>query len=1027
MKNDELQNLVKQALMLDTAHRTQFLDNITDKDIKNKLEFILADETRITDFVLNTSAGSEVLHAPENMEFSVGDKIRQFTIIKMLAKGGMGCVYLAYDEKLNRNVALKTMRNEFLKSKSTQLRFQQEAQILSKINHPSICQIFDIIDEEQSDILVLELIEGETLNQIVDKSENQLDIFIQIASALQAAHSQGIIHRDLKPDNIMLTRDGLVKVLDFGIAKSEIITTPEMINKTSTDSENVLQTQAGSMMGTLIYMSPEQASGKKVTTASDIYSFGIIMQELLTGLNTYVLDDTENLKRQIIDARKINTINIPKSYQSLIAEMTSIKPEERPDAEEVSRKLKKIKHKQSSKKTKIIVSTATFVIIALVAFLIWKQVENQKITKKNDFIAEIQNETDELKVGLRNIYALPLHDSSKNKEKIKIQKLHLQEKIIDSNALNNAEKDMYLGMLLIATDNHADGLAYLQKAWDAGLNSEDLAYSLAHTNSLVYYDELNDFLSKNGYVIRRDNKKIQELEKQYLQPAVTYYQLASQTHQETPNITKALILWSENKTEEAIQILDKIITEKDWLFEAYMLKASFLYTIGQTHIYEGRYDIANDYRIQSLSAFKDAQIRGRSYAPAYTGYCSMQVILLLDKVQRTGGDVSDNYNEASKSCNEALVVSDLKSTIYTRLAKLNYYYFVDQMNKGIRNGDLLLKALMFNQKAIDLEPSFINYNNRAEIYNFSAKAKINWGGDPESEIENSIKASEQTLKLSDYNNVFVYNTLVTSLDIRMRHQLNIGVDTTDSFNSAVEYYDKALSLDDTNDYSKLYLMVNNSNLYNNQIRNQILRNLDFQSLFETVVEILFEIQKINENEPISRAVLAESYLLMAQNTEAEDSLKYINLSLKSVNKANELMKDIGDFVALEGYIRGYKEVIKEKVLNESPDFTLSIEMFERGVELDPSAIDIYSDYAEICLLAAQASGNKNNTKKLLLKGLKMADKAVEINTDYSYGYLQKTKIIDFALRKKVDIPFTQKDADEAFEKAKSINPLLKRN
>lgn len=160
MKNDELQNLVKQALMLDTAHRTQFLDNITDKDIKNKLEFILADETRITDFVLNTSAGSEVLHAPENMEFSVGDKIRQFTIIKMLAKGGMGCVYLAYDEKLNRNVALKTMRNEFLKSKSTQLRFQQEAQILSKINHPSICQIFDIIDEEQSDILVLELIEG---------------------------------------------------------------------------------------------------------------------------------------------------------------------------------------------------------------------------------------------------------------------------------------------------------------------------------------------------------------------------------------------------------------------------------------------------------------------------------------------------------------------------------------------------------------------------------------------------------------------------------------------------------------------------------------------------------------------------------------------------------------------------------------------------------------------------------------------------------------------------------------------------
>ena len=343
MQNTEVNQLLKKALFLETNQRTEFLNQIEEGELKEKLTLLLNDDTALTHFVIKTSHGAKPLAQQQIKDLKSGDKINQFIIVKLIAKGGMGSVYLAYDEKLKRNVAIKTIRSEYIKEKTTQQRFKQEAQILSQINHPSICQIYDYIDYEDGDMLVLELVDGITLNNIELSAKEKLDVFIQIASALEVAHKKDVIHRDLKPDNIMRASDNSIKVLDFGIAKSTLAKEIKIDEKEikATMGKKPL-TKMGSLMGTLLYMSPEQAEGKQVTKASDIYSLGIIMQEILTGVTTYDLVNTQGLRKLVITAQRVNHDLIPKKYQKLIAALTQKEPNERPSATEAVKSLKNI-------------------------------------------------------------------------------------------------------------------------------------------------------------------------------------------------------------------------------------------------------------------------------------------------------------------------------------------------------------------------------------------------------------------------------------------------------------------------------------------------------------------------------------------------------------------------------------------------------------------------------------------------------------------------------------------------------------
>jgi serine/threonine protein kinase/Flp pilus assembly protein TadD len=218
-----------------------------------------------------------------------GTRLDGYEIRSQLGVGGMGEVYLAHDLKLDRKVALKILPAEVAANRQRMQRFVQEAKAASALNHPNILTIYEIGATGSTNFIATEFIDGETLRQSLRREPMKigvvLDLTIQIATALSAAHQAGIVHRDIKPENIMLRRDGIVKVLDFGLAK--LILDNSADADTQAPTKPLLKTDPGMVVGTVIYMSPEQARGVEVDTRTDVFSLGVVLYEMVTGCSPF--------------------------------------------------------------------------------------------------------------------------------------------------------------------------------------------------------------------------------------------------------------------------------------------------------------------------------------------------------------------------------------------------------------------------------------------------------------------------------------------------------------------------------------------------------------------------------------------------------------------------------------------------------------------------------------------------------------------------------------------------------------------
>lgn len=267
------------------------------------------------------------------MSLSSGQKLGPYEIIEQAGAGGMGEVYKAKDTRLDRIVAIKVLPASFALNEDIKARFEREAKVISSLNHPNICTLYDVGQESGLQYLVMEFIEGETLSDRIKKSHlpmtELLEIAIQIADALDKAHRLGLIHRDLKPGNIMLTKNG-AKLLDFGLAKISVENSaPGVASITQTTP----LTGVGTMLGTMQYMAPEQLEGKEADARSDIFAFGAVMYEMATGARAFDGGSQASLIASILkeEPRSVSEIQpqLPPILEQTISQCLSKDPEQR--------------------------------------------------------------------------------------------------------------------------------------------------------------------------------------------------------------------------------------------------------------------------------------------------------------------------------------------------------------------------------------------------------------------------------------------------------------------------------------------------------------------------------------------------------------------------------------------------------------------------------------------------------------------------------------------------------------------------
>ncbi len=301
----QIKGIFQAAVELDPSERDAFLEQACsgDESLRLRVTSLLSSDEQEWELLekpaFEAAAG---LLAEDRPALSVGQQLGHYRILDLLGTGGMGEVYLAEDERLGRKIALKLLPADFSTDQLRMHRFQQEARAASSLNHPNIITIHEIGEFDDRHFIATEFIEGRTLRQLMKRRRLSLhkaiDIAIQAAGALAAAHELGVVHRDIKPENIMLRPDGYVKILDFGLAQLNIQQSPT--NDTETLTTDKVNTAPGLLMGTVNYMSPEQTRGVRLDARSDIFSLGVLIYETIAGRPPFEGDTASDLIAAIL-------------------------------------------------------------------------------------------------------------------------------------------------------------------------------------------------------------------------------------------------------------------------------------------------------------------------------------------------------------------------------------------------------------------------------------------------------------------------------------------------------------------------------------------------------------------------------------------------------------------------------------------------------------------------------------------------------------------------------------------------------
>ncbi len=955
-------DIIKQALLLDTAERTLFIENIADQEIKKQVEFILSDETAVTQFLLKTGIGVTELGHSSFSDIETGTKINRITIEQLIGKGGMGSVYLGYDDKLKRQVAVKSIRPEFVTKESTQKRFIREAQILSQINHPAICQIYDYIETKLGDFLILEYIKGQHLWETSLTFEEKIDALINLASALVVAHEQGIIHRDLKPDNILITESGEVKILDFGIAQS-IDKKTDPIG--SSDSQAIAKgalTQQGILLGTIRYMSPEQANGDTIHTASDIYSLGIIAQELLSGKPAYQKFDTDELLSEVKKANVLPANDLPRGLLKLIRETTQVSPELRPTAQSVVKELTAIKNAPKLRKRKKRFMFMALALTAIVfAFFItqWKSFETKEVRLKIE--SEYQTEINRMAQSRELVYLLPIHNIEPEEQQFDALAESIIQRIEQDPKLDLKQKQRLKGQVFLETGKYQEAVDLLEQS-----SSNHTLLARAWKN--LYLEKIADYRYSQG-----DSKgeEAQLIRTKYLTPALKYIEL--QTTKD--DVLEAFKLVFTSSLDDALVILNQVIANQNWNNEAFKLKASVLNNLYFKASEQGNWDKSKEYLELAAETYINSIERARSYPDSYFKLCNIYYVLLSDGIQRTGVDVEKYADFAINTCENLLILYPQNVKAMTTLSDIYMMKSQWDLSVGADATEAITKAEQWIKSSQSISKTFQSVWSEALIHTVGGLAKIKSGDNPSEKITQARNSYLEAIAYNTEAKPFVYGDLLYTYIIEAKFQKDKNIKLTPLVKQAENHFNEALQIENLDIHKIKALYANMGTIYTLSLNQNLQQGADINEQGVNLIKFYQNATNKIKNEPNLLLFTANTYLIMAtfnhekgkdfQELLTNASL-YINQAIDLYPNNYEILKTKADILSLEA-------------TSSHHDFSETNDAFNRAVEANPKSHETYLSWAESYWHQAQLSQDTNQRLALIDQGIEKANMAWSLN------------------------------------------------
>lgn len=824
------------ALEQRPEQRAIFLEQTCSGDqlLREEVESLLAAHQKAESFMKLPAVSVVAVELLDQEEQLVeGQQIGSYKIIREIGRGGMGAVYLAEraDQQYKKHVAIKLIKRGMDTDYVLQ-HFRNERQILANFDHPNIARLLDGGSTETGlPFFVMEYVEGKAIDDYCDEQglniTQRLELFQQVCAAVTYAHRHLVIHRDIKPSNIVVTAEGIPKLLDFGIAK--------ILQSETSGEAGVTLTDMRVM--TPEFASPEQVQGVPVTTATDVYSLGVVLYELLTGCSPYrftsrapleiariitasqpqlpsAMIDTAEAKAESAESfSKLREGSLDRLRRRLQGDLDNIvlmalrkEPERRYQSveqfsEDIRRHLEGLpviarkdtfsyRASKFAQRNKVAVAAAVFAILAIVVSATVAGIIQWRANQQAKFLQEFGQEAARIEGIMRFAYLLPLHDTSAEREIVmkRIRAINARMAEFGSNAQGPGH--YAIGKAWMALQQYGEARKSLELAIrQYDYKTSEVAYAYGLTLAMMYQAEL-DFAAR---IATKEQLEIRmnEIKKEFKDPALSYIQEGGQSA-DYSEYARAMVEFLDEHYEKAIEKSQQAIQQTPWMYESLRLEGESYRHIGKELFDTGNHSQALESFRKAEEAFKSSIQQGTSDPLGYVGLCTVQSDILILQFQ-TGGQAEATYLIGKEACLKASRAAPKNAEVYLALASLHNRW-AKHLTPHKNTLPILEEAVRVAQQAKTLQPQDPKtHKTLGEIYQRFADYYYFVRIDPSKEVALGDQSLQRAIEMNP-NDADAYFRRGQIFQTLAQYLNDTGADPQAVLNKSLDVIQKAIAL-----------------------------------------------------------------------------------------------------------------------------------------------------------------------------------------------------------------------------------------